>query len=55
MTDDAFGPHLTLDLIGCPKEILQDYNLHFKLLKDLQQLESLARRTKLHADKSLLI
>jgi S-adenosylmethionine decarboxylase len=38
MTDDAFGPHLTLDLIGCPKEILQDYNLHFKLLKDLPQL-----------------
>ena len=38
MTDDAFGPHLTLDLIGCPKEILQDYNLHFKLLKDLPEL-----------------
>jgi S-adenosylmethionine decarboxylase len=38
MTDEAFGPHLTLDLIGCPKEILQDYNLHFKLLKDLPEL-----------------
>ena len=38
MTDDAFGPHLTLDLIGCPKEILQDYNLHFKLLKDLPEI-----------------
>ena len=35
MTDDTFGPHLTLDLIGCPKEVLQNYDLHFKLLKDL--------------------
>lgn len=38
MTEEAFGPHLTLDLIGCPKEILKDYNLHFNLLKELPQM-----------------
>lgn len=37
MEDDAFGPHLTLDLKGCPKEILQDYQLHFDLLKTLPE------------------
>ena len=36
--NDVFGPHLTLDLIGCPKEVLQNYELHFKLLKDLPEL-----------------
>jgi len=38
MNKDAFGPHLTLDLIGCPKEILKDYNLHFDLLKNLPNM-----------------
>ena len=38
MTEEGFGPHLTLDLIGCPKEILQDYNLHFNLLKELPEM-----------------
>ena len=35
---DAFGPHLTLDLIGCPKEALSNYNLHFDFLKKLPEL-----------------
>jgi S-adenosylmethionine decarboxylase len=36
--NESFGPHLTLDLIGCPKEKLQNLDLHFKLLKDLPSL-----------------
>jgi S-adenosylmethionine decarboxylase len=35
---DAFGPHLTLDLMGCPIEKLSDYNLHFEFLKKLPEL-----------------
>jgi S-adenosylmethionine decarboxylase len=38
MNNEPFGPHLTLDLIGCPKEILSDYNLHFDLLKKLPEM-----------------
>jgi S-adenosylmethionine decarboxylase len=38
MSELPFGPHLTLDLKGCPKEILQNYNLHFELLKNLPEL-----------------
>ena len=38
MKNYIFGPHLTLDLIGCPKEILKDYNLHFDLLKTLPEI-----------------
>ena len=38
MNEDAFGPHLTLDLIGCPKEILSNYDLHFSLLKELPEM-----------------
>ncbi len=38
MTEDPFGPHLTLDLKGCPKEVLQNYNLHFDLLKNLPEM-----------------
>ena len=38
MTNEPFGPHLTLDLIGCPKEVLQDYNLHFEFLKKLPEM-----------------
>jgi S-adenosylmethionine decarboxylase len=38
METDAFGPHLTMDLIGCPKDILSDYNLHFDLLKKLPEM-----------------
>lgn len=33
-----FGPHITIDLKGCPKEILSDYNLHFNYLKMLPEL-----------------
>ena len=35
---EAFGPHLTLDLVGCKKEKLQDYNLHFEFLKNLPEM-----------------
>lgn len=35
---EEFGPHITLDLKGCPKEILSDYNLHFDYLKSLPGL-----------------
>lgn len=33
-----FGPHITIDLKGCPKGILSDYNLHFNYLKMLPEL-----------------
>lgn len=33
-----FGPHITIDLKGCPKEILSDYSLHFNFLKMLPGL-----------------
>jgi S-adenosylmethionine decarboxylase len=35
---NTFGPHVTIDLIGCPKEILSDYELHFNYLKMLPSL-----------------
>ncbi len=36
--EDAFGPHITLDLKGCPKEILSNYQLHFDYLKNIPEL-----------------
>ncbi len=38
MKQTSFGPHLTLDLKGCPKEILENYELHFNYLKVLPQM-----------------
>lgn len=38
MKQKSFGPHLTLDLKGCPKEILENYELHFNYLKTLPQM-----------------
>jgi S-adenosylmethionine decarboxylase len=35
---EEFGPHITLDLKGCPKETLSNYNLHFDYLKNLPEL-----------------
>ena len=35
---EEFGPHITLDLKGCPKETLSNYNLHFNYLKNLPEL-----------------
>ena len=32
--ESVFGPHITIDLKGCPKEILSDYQLHFDYLKN---------------------
>ena len=36
--EESFGPHLTLDMKGCPKEILQNYELHFNYLKTLPEM-----------------
>jgi S-adenosylmethionine decarboxylase len=36
--ENKFGPHVTIDLKGCPKDILSDYNLHFNYLKMLPEL-----------------
>ena len=38
MKQKSFGPHLTLDLTGCPKEILENYELHFDYLKTLPEM-----------------
>ena len=38
MTQEPFGPHITIDLKGCPKEILTDYELHFNFLKSLPEM-----------------
>jgi len=38
MKQNSFGPHLTVDLIGSPIEILQDYQLHFDWLKKLPEM-----------------
>ncbi|NBU98847.1 MAG: adenosylmethionine decarboxylase [Spirochaetia bacterium] len=35
---EEFGPHITLDLKGCPKETLSNYNLHFDYLKNLPEI-----------------
>ena len=35
---EEFGPHITIDLKGCPKETLSDYNLHFNYLKSLPEM-----------------
>jgi S-adenosylmethionine/arginine decarboxylase-like enzyme len=34
----GFGPHLTIDLDGCPQEILSNVELHTQFLKDLPEL-----------------
>ncbi len=38
MEEETFGPHITIDLKGCPKEILSNYELHFEWLKKLPEL-----------------
>ena len=38
MKDEPFGPHLTLDLKGCPREVLENYKLHFDYLKKLPEM-----------------
>jgi len=35
---EEFGPHITIDLKGCPKETLSNYDLHFNYLKSLPEL-----------------
>ena len=36
--EESFGPHITIDLKGCPKEVLSNYDLHFEYLKKLPEL-----------------
>ena len=36
--EESFGPHITIDLKGCPKDILSNYELHFDYLKKLPDL-----------------
>ena len=36
--EDTFGPHITLDLKGCHKDILSNYQLHFDFLKNIPVL-----------------
>ena len=36
--EESFGPHITIDLKGCPREVLSNYDLHFEYLKKLPEL-----------------
>jgi S-adenosylmethionine decarboxylase len=36
--EESFGPHVTIDLKGCSKEVLSNYELHFEYLKKLPEL-----------------
>ena len=36
--EESFGPHITIDLKGCPKGILYNYELHFDYLQKLPDL-----------------
>ena len=36
--EESFGPHITIDLKVCPKDILSNYELHFDYLKKLPDL-----------------
>lgn len=35
---EPFGPHITIDLKGCPKEILANYDFHFDFLKGIPEM-----------------
>jgi S-adenosylmethionine decarboxylase len=43
---EEFGPHITIDLKGCPKETLSNYELHFNYLKNLPELISMTPITQ---------
>jgi S-adenosylmethionine decarboxylase len=43
---EEFGPHITIDLKGCPKETLSNYKLHFNYLKNLPELISMTPITQ---------
>jgi len=38
MNQEVFGPHITIDLWDVKKELLSNYELHFKFLKALPEL-----------------
>lgn len=35
---EPFGPHITIDLKGCPREILSNYDFHFEFLKGIPEM-----------------
>lgn len=41
-----FGPHLTLDLVGCEKSALTDYFLHWRVLHELPPLIGMTKITQ---------
>ena len=43
---EEFGPHITIDPKGCPKETLSNYELHFNYLKNLPELISMTPITQ---------
>ena len=44
--DTDFGQHLTLDLSGCDKELLSDYDLIFNLLNELPKKIGMTKITQ---------
>jgi S-adenosylmethionine decarboxylase len=38
MNEEVFGPHIMIDLWDCPKEVLANYDLHFKFLKEMPEM-----------------
>ena len=44
----SFGPHLMMDLTGCPTEVLQDLQLHFNYLNNTPDLIGMTRITQPH-------
>jgi len=44
----GFGPHLMVDLEGCPKHVLQDLNLHFEFLNKTPDTIGMTKITQPH-------
>lgn len=44
----GFGPHLMMDLSGCPEEILSDLNLHFDFLNTMPERIGMTKITQPH-------
>lgn len=51
MTEDpfgSFGPHLMLDLVGCPVKILSDLQVHFNFLNEVPTIIGMTKITQPH-------
>jgi S-adenosylmethionine decarboxylase len=48
MEEEHFGPHLAIDLVGCPKELLSDLNLHFNFLNEVPEIIGMTKITQPH-------